>query len=70
MKSGTQICDEGEEMVLEEREARPQRSFESENMIKKQLCQKAGSRRVVLTRSGQQPSVKSRNCEVQGFVEC
>lgn len=57
MKSGTRGHDEGEEMVLEEREVRPQRNFESEIMIKGLLCGKAGSRRAVLTRSGHQPRV-------------
>lgn len=57
VKSGTQGHDEGEEMVLEEREVRPQRNFESEIIIEGLLCGKEGSRRAVLTRSGHQPSV-------------
>lgn len=53
-------------MVLEEREVGPQRNFESEITIKGLLCGRAGSKRVVLTKSGHQPrispgTVRSRN---------
>ena len=57
-------------MVLEERKSRLWTNFEPEIMIKELLCGKARVQEGGANQERIPTKYKSRNREVQGFVEC